>query len=120
MTIRTWIRRLLDQKPRLIRKDLVRSRPRLEPLEDRTLLSTVSGPVVATNTSALIQDINNANNGTGPTTIQLQAAGAANVFDFSKGYNSANNALPQITAHCTLQDGQRAPLRSAKRSSRPM
>jgi hypothetical protein len=41
MTTRTWIRRLFDRRPRTIRKDRVRFRPRLEWLEKR-LAPTVS------------------------------------------------------------------------------
>ena len=67
-------------------------------MEDRTLLSAV----VATTTSNLINDIIAANNGTGPTTIQLQAADATNGFDFTSAYPSTNDALPQITANITI------------------
>jgi uncharacterized repeat protein (TIGR01451 family) len=99
MTVRTWINKLFAPKPRTIRKDMFRFQPRLEVLEDRTLLS----PVVATNTRDLINDIAAANNGTGPTTIQLQAADATNGFDFASAYNSTLNALPQITANITIE-----------------
>ncbi|OWK39106.1 beta strand repeat-containing protein [Fimbriiglobus ruber] len=58
--------------------------------------------VVAVTTSDLINDIIAANNGTGPTTIQLQAADATNGFDFTSAYPSSNDALPQITASITI------------------
>ena len=101
MTVRTWIRRLFDRKPRTIRKDQFRFWPRLEVLEDRTLLS----PVIATTTNELVNDIvaaNSAPAGTA-TTIQLQAADATNGFDFASPYLSTVNALPQITANITIQ-----------------
>ena len=56
----------------------------------------VPGTVVATTTADLIADINAANAGTGPSTIQLQAADATNGFDFTSAYPSTNDALPQI------------------------
>src|SRR5579884_1835279 len=99
MITRSWIRRLFDRKPRTVRKAPARRRPAVEALEDRTLLS----PVVATTTSQLIGDIVAANNGTGPTTIQLQAADATNGFDFTAAYNSTQSALPQITASITIE-----------------
>src|SRR5579884_3327642 len=98
MITRSWIRRLFDRKPRTVRKAPARRRPAVEALEDRTLLS----PVVATTTSQLIGDIVAANNGTGPTTIQLQAADSTNGFDFTAAYPSTNDALPQITAAITI------------------
>src|SRR5262245_1649699 len=42
MSSRSWIRRLFDRKPRTIRKQLARFRPRLEALEDRALPSTIT------------------------------------------------------------------------------
>src|SRR5262245_18742998 len=99
MALRNWIRKLFVPKPRTLRKDLFRFRPRLEDLEDRTLLS----PAVATSTSDLRNDIVAANNGTGPTTIQLQAADTTNGFDFASAYPSTLNALPQIKATITIE-----------------
>jgi hypothetical protein len=99
MAMRTWVRRLLDRQPRTIRKDLFRFRARLEALEDRTLLSVA----VATTTNELVNDIAAANNGTGPTTILLQAADPTNGFDFTSAYQATNNALPEITANITIE-----------------
>jgi hypothetical protein len=98
MTSRSWIRRLFNRKPRTIRKDLVRLRPRLEALEERTVPSAV----VATTTSDLINDIILAEIGAGSPTIQLQAADATNGFDFMSAYLSTNDALPQIAANITI------------------
>lgn len=63
---------------------------------------TVTNSAIATTTSQLISDINAANNGTGPTTILLEAADATNGFDFTSAYQSTNDALPPITANITL------------------
>src|SRR5262245_16134891 len=101
MAVRTWIRKLFAPKTRTIRKEPVRFRPRLEVLEDRTLLS----PVIATTTNELVNDIvaaNSAPAGTA-TTIQLQAADATNGFDFASAYSSTLNALPQITASISIE-----------------
>jgi hypothetical protein len=70
----------------------------VERLEDRVVLSTV----VATTVNDLINDIIAANNGTGATTIQLQAADATNGFSFTAAQPSTNDALPPITASITI------------------
>jgi len=71
-------------------------KPRLECLEDRTLLS---GGI--TTTTVLISAINSANTSGGATTITL-ASGAT--FDFTSANNSTNgpNALPVITGNITI------------------
>jgi hypothetical protein len=95
MTARSWIRRLFGRKPCTIRKDQARTRPRLEALEDRTLLSNPA------TTGALITAIQNATTTTGATTITL----AANTpFDFTSADNSTDggNALPVITGNITI------------------
>src|SRR5262249_50847444 len=95
MAIRTWIRKLFDRKPHIIRKDLFRFRPHLEVLEDRTLLSNPA------TTGDLITAIQNANTAGGATTITL----ASNTtFNFTSADNSTNgaNALPVITANITI------------------
>jgi uncharacterized repeat protein (TIGR01451 family) len=95
MTVRTWIRKLFAPKTRTIRKEPVRFRPRLEALEDRTLLSNPA------TTGDLITAIQNANTAGGATTITL----AANTtFNFTSADNSTNgaNALPVITGKITI------------------
>src|SRR5579884_502016 len=68
--------------------------PRLDHLEDRTLLS---GGI--TTPTGLISAINNANTAGGATTITL-ASGTT--FDFTSSYQSTNNALPVITSNITI------------------
>jgi uncharacterized repeat protein (TIGR01451 family) len=97
MAIRNWVRKLFDRKPRTIRKALVGHRPRLEALEDRTLLSNPA------TTAELITAIQNANVPFTTTTITL----AANTtFDFTapNGYDifAGVCALPQIMGNITI------------------
>src|SRR5262245_155935 len=69
MTTHTWIRRLFDRKPRTVRKAPARFRPRLEALEDRTLLNNY----MAATAADLINDIGLANTAGGTNTITLTA-----------------------------------------------
>src|SRR5581483_5935615 len=95
MAVRTWIRKLFAPKTRTIRKDLFRFQPRLEALEDRTLLSNPA------TTGDLITAIQNANTAGGATTITLASH---TTFNFTSADNSTNgtNALPVITASITI------------------
>ncbi len=95
MTLRYWIRKLFVRKPRTIRKEPIRIRPRLEALEDRTLLS---GDLFTT--GDLIAAIQNANTSGSATTLYLASNNA--IFDFTSAYNSTPNALPIITGNITI------------------
>ncbi len=89
--------------------------PRLDPLEDRTLLSSGGLPYATPNTTAqLIADINAANSAGGATTITL-ASGAT--FDFTAPYQATNNALPVITGTITIEGNNATLLRDSSASS---
>jgi hypothetical protein len=107
MTTRSWIRKLFDRKPRTIRKDLVRFRPRLEHLEDRVTPSTTITVTSAADTAnyAGTVTVSRLNPSAKPVTLidALNAADATNGFDFALPYNSTVNALPQITATITIE-----------------
>ena len=70
-------------------------RPRLEALEDRTLLS--GGGV--SSTAGLIAAIGAANTAGGATTITLKAGVT---FDFTSAYKTTKNALPAIAGNITI------------------
>ena len=69
MITRSWIRRLFARTPRTARKAPARFRPRLEALEDRTLLNNY----MAATAADLITDIGLANAAGGTNTIALTA-----------------------------------------------
>jgi hypothetical protein len=73
MTTRSWIRRLFARTPRTARKAPARYRPRLEALEERTLLASY----VAMNAADLITDIRLTNAAGGFNSIELKAAPSA-------------------------------------------
>jgi hypothetical protein len=89
MNTYTWVRRLFDRKPRTIRKDLVGHRPRLEPLEDRTLPSNIgtAGDLVTAIQTAV---------DTGGATMITLAANTPFDFTLSNNLSDGANALPVI------------------------
>src|SRR5262249_31430570 len=99
MTTRSWIRRLLDRKPRTKCKAPARCRPALEALEDRTVPTTFQLVNVVRTNSDLINAIIAANNGSGQPIIELQSFTG---FNFTSAYQSPSDALPQITANITI------------------
>ncbi len=93
------LRRLVARKNRVapaqhVRRQQRRIFPRLDYLEDRTLLS---GGI--TTPTGLISAINSANTAGGATTITL--ASGTN-FNFTSSYLSTNNVLPSISANITI------------------
>jgi hypothetical protein len=94
MANRTWIRKLFDRKTRTIRTEPVRYRPRLEVLEDRTLLNNPAA-------DGLLSAIQNNNISGSSTTITLTPN---TTYDFTQSDNVSNgaNALPVIHADITI------------------
>jgi uncharacterized repeat protein (TIGR01451 family) len=98
---RSWIRKLFDRQPRTIRKELVRLRPRLELLEDRTLPSATLPYPTASTSDQLIADINAANSAGGATTITL-AAGTTFNFYLPDNKTNGGNEMPVITGNINI------------------
>jgi hypothetical protein len=95
MTTRFWVRKLFARPAGTIRKAAVGSRPRLEALEDRTLLNTYFAATAAD----LITDIGLANAAGGSNTITLSAA-PSSPYTLTAVDNSTDGAtgLPVIAA----------------------
>jgi uncharacterized repeat protein (TIGR01451 family) len=88
--------------------------PRLDHLEDRTLLSGGLPYPTPSTPSQLIADINAANTAGGATTITL-AAGTT--FDFTSPYQATSNALPIITANITIKGNSGTLMRDSSSAS---
>jgi predicted outer membrane repeat protein len=95
MTARSWIRKLFDRKPRTIRNDRVRSRPRLETLEDRTLLNNPAA-------DGLLSTIQNNNIAGSSMTITLAPNTTYDFTSASDNNLSGPSALPVIHADITI------------------
>ena len=95
MITRSWIRRLFARMPRTARKAPARYRPRLEALEERTLLASY----VAMNAADLITDIRLANQAGGFNSILLNAAPSA-PYTLTAVNNTTDgaNGLPVIAS----------------------